>query len=179
MIHISYWFLLTGLGLYVIYFLSGLLTILIINCFDLIVNKLKLKIKPQAQKLLDFFEKNNGKFIKLFLYFTIICLIGIPLNNLVFHIRQTNKIESYNLLQNKEYIESLNIQYFYKITSGPIYRTNDFVIYYVWSNKSIEEIQKDKFIKVSKTLYVEPIVILQISKEEFLSKTTERVLKNE
>ena len=179
MTYISYWFLLIGLGLYVIYFLSGLLTILIINCFDLIVNKLKLKIKPQAQKLLDFFEKNNGKFIRSFIYLTVICFITIPLNNLIHYIRQSNKIEAYNLSQNKEYIESLNIQYFYKVTSGPIYRTNDFVIYYVWSNKSIEEIQKDKFIKVSKTLYVEPIVILQINKEEFLLKTTERVLKNE
>ena len=149
------------------------------NGIDIILKAFKLKVNPQARKILDFFEKNNGKFIRSFIYLTVICFITIPLNNLVFHIRQTNKIEAYNLLQNKEYIESLNIQYFYKITSGPIYRTNDFVIYYVWSNKSIEEIQKDKFIKVSKTLYVEPIVILQINKEEFLSKTAERVLKNE
>lgn len=179
MLHISWWFLLLGLGVYAFYFVVGLILILLSVGFDLLIKLFKLKIKPQAENLLDFFEKNNGKFIKSFFYLTILCLILIPLNNLIWHIRCSNKIEEYNYFQNKQYIESSGIKYFYKITAVPLYRSEDHVIYYVCSNKSIEEIQKDKFIRVNKHLYVEAKAILQISKEEFLEETTERILKDE
>ena len=135
MLHISWWFLLLGLGIYAIYFLGGLISILIMSLID----TFKFKIGPQAKKILDFFEKNNNKFVRSFIILTIICLILIPLNNLVWYIKCSNKNELIRLIKNKQFIENKNY-YFYKIagapnnmkTSGPI------IQYYTYSINSIE-----------------------------------------
>ena len=176
MLHISWWFLLLGLGIYAIYFLGGLISILIMSLID----TFKFKIGPQAKKILDFFEKNNNKFVRSFIILTIICLILIPLNNLVWYIKCSNKNELIRLIKNKQFIENKNY-YFYKIagapnnmkTSGPI------IQYYTYSINSIEIIKKMNFVQINKNIYVKPFTITIITKEEFLEKTKNTLLEEE
>ena len=179
MLHISWWFLLLGLGIYAIYFLGGLISILIMYLVDIIVKVFKFKTKLQAEKILNFFEKNNDKFFKSFFILTIICLVVIPLNNLVYYFKCDNENKSLRISKNKQFIENKNYHFYKIIAPSNQWVSADFYHYYTFSTDSIENIKELKFIKINKKIYVKPLVIVELTKEEFLEKTKDIILEEE
>lgn len=182
MLYISYWWLLTGLCLFGIYFILGALFIFIVNFINIISkNKFNKNYDEQIEKYSNNLNNISKVTNKIFIGITVFTLIVIPLNNIIYNVRQTNQKEQLNIISNERYISDNKYNHFYKVVAINNDKLDNcckiYKFYYISSTESIEKIQEHKFIKVNKTLYIKPVVILEIAKEQYLENTKDILLE--
>lgn len=189
MLHISWWFLLSGLTLYIIYFIIGIIAILLTGLVEYIILKIQVKkgkkldkYESKATKLLDMFE--TKKLERIFIILQVSVLICIPVNNLIYSIRMNLKDTELRLMNNKKYLNN-NLYHYYKVVSlisnstAEVDISRNVSAYYTFSTKTLEEIKNLPTIKIRKNMYVKPMILIEVSKEEFLKNTQNLNLEKE
>lgn len=183
MLYISYWWLSIAVVLYAIYFIFGCISIGSIMLYSSILKKKFNKIYDwKSNKFILMLNNFSTSFRNICIGILILSIIVIPVNNIFYNIRSTDKTEQLNIIRNEQFINKSNHTHFYKVVAinndklDNCYKIYKF--YYISSIESIEKIQEHKFIKVNKTLYIKPVVILEISKEQYLENTKNILLEN-
>lgn len=176
MLNISYWWILLAIVLYAIYFIFGCISIGCIMLYSIILKK-KFNKDYDGKSNKFIFALNNFStyFRNICIVLLILSIIIIPINNLFYNIRLKDKNEQLNFIRNEQFINKSNYSHFYKVVAINNNKLDDccniYKYYYVSSMESIEKIQEHKFIKVNKVLYVKPVIILEITKEQYLENT--------
>ena len=186
MFHISWWYVLLAVIYPVTIYLIDIILRLIDDVQDvilLILYKISKNIKYLNLAEKDIFYPLSNKFLKKYFFYGsnisiiiyVVCLIIIPINNIVYSIRLD--IKSYNIRceKNKAYLINKNYNY-YKISSNnPNYRSDCNYIYYIYSDKTIEQLLQQSYIQINKDLYVKPQTIVKISLEDFVNHYPETI----
>ena len=176
MLYISYWWILIAIVLYAIYFIFGCISIGCIMIYSIILKKKVNKIYDgKTNKFILALNNFSTYFRNICIVLLILSAIIIPVNNLFYNIKIKDKNEQLNFIRNEQFINKVNYTHFYKVVAINNDKLDDccniYKYYYVSSVEPIEKIQEHKFIKVNKVLYIKPVVINEISKNQFLEKT--------
>ena len=176
MLYISFWWLLCPIILYAIYFIFGCISIGSILLYSIILKKkFNKEYNGETNKFILFLNKFSSYFRNICIGLFILSFIVILSNNIFYNIRLSDKKEQLNILKNEQFINKSNHTHFYKVVAINNDKLdnccNIYKFYYISSTESIEKIQEHKFIKVNKVLYIKPVVILEITKEQYLENT--------